>query len=79
MLTAPAILLVRLVSAPVNCVCIALVTPSRYPSSVAVTAETAILPEPLVTTALLVVKLPVVIVLTAPAILLVRLVSAPVN
>ena len=42
-------------------------------------SDTATLPDPLVTTALEAVKLPVVIVLTAPAILFVRLVSAPVN
>jgi hypothetical protein len=62
-----------------SCVCMALVTPSRYPNSVAVTALTATLPEPLEASARDAVKLPVVIVLTAPAILLVRLVSAPVN
>ena len=49
--TAPAILFVRLVSAAVNCVCIALVTPSRCPSSVAVTSLTATFPEPLDTNA----------------------------
>ena len=62
-----------------SCVCIADETPSKYPNSVAVTADTATLPLLSEAKALEAVKLPVVIVLTAPAILLVRLVSAPVN
>ena len=44
----------------------ALVTPSRYPTSVEVTAEIATFPDPSDTTALDAVKLPVVIVETAP-------------
>ena len=51
------------------------VIPSNKVSSVEVTSLTATLPDPSDTKALLAVKLPVVIVLTAPAILATRLVS----
>ena len=44
-------------SNPSICVCIALVTPSKYPSSVDVTSDTAIFCEPLDITALSAVKL----------------------
>ena len=44
------------------------VTPSKYPSSVEVTSETAILPLPFETTALSVVKFDVVTVVAAPVI-----------
>ena len=48
------------------CVCIAEVTPSRYPISVAVTAEIAILPDPSDTTALEAVRSASSIVVAAP-------------
>ena len=56
-------------------VCIALVTPSTYPNSVEVTAEAATLPLPSDTSALLALRLPVVIVETAPAMFATRLAS----
>ena len=49
-----------------NCVCIAELTPSKYPISVEVTAEIATLPEPSDTTALDAVRSAVVMVETAP-------------
>ena len=50
----------------VICVWMADVTPDRCPNSAAVTAETATLPEPSLTNALLKVKLLVVMVVAAP-------------
>ena len=74
-LIAPAMLLVRLLLMRLVVFESLPVTPSKCPISVAVTALTATLPEPLDTKALEAVKSEVVIVLTAPAILFVRLVS----
>ena len=58
-----------------NCVWIPEVTPSKYPNSVEVTAETAILPEPSEAKALEAVRSEVVTEDIAPAILLVLRVS----
>lgn len=51
-----------------NCVCIARVTPDKYPNSVSVTVLTAILQPELEITALLSVKAVVATVVVAPAI-----------
>jgi hypothetical protein len=58
-----------------SCVCIALDTPSRYPTSVAVTADTATLPEPSDTRALDTVRFSVSIVVAPPVIVACLLLS----
>ena len=71
----PMLLAARRASTASNCVCIAEVTPSTYPNSVAVTSDTAILPYPEDTKALEAVKSLVSTVLMAPAIFATRLAS----